>query len=106
VNWEGSTLTWDMFSQAHIGEGIRLFEQKKYREAFGHFETSLTWPENLGVGHSDRTEEAMGWFWKGKALLALGKNKEAAEAWKKGSETPDGSEKQNEFKELCRKLLL
>jgi predicted negative regulator of RcsB-dependent stress response len=48
----------------------------------------------------------MGWFWKGKALLALGKNKEAAEAWKKGSETPDGSEKQNEFKELCRKLLL
>ncbi len=105
VNWEGSTLTWDIFNQAHIGKGMEMFEQKKFKEALEQFETALTWPENLGVGHSVRTEEAVAWFWKGKTLLALGKSKEALEAWKHGSELPDGSVKQNEFKKMCRSLM-
>ncbi len=105
VNWEGSTLTWDMFNQAHIGKGKALFEQKKYKEALEHFEKALTFPENLGVGHSVRTEEAVGWFWKGKTLLAMGKSKEAIVAWKHGSELPDGSASQNEYRKMCRSLL-
>jgi tetratricopeptide (TPR) repeat protein len=105
VNWEGSTLTWDMFNQAHVGQGAELFNQKKYKEALEHFETALTWPENLGVGHSVRTEEALAWFWKGKTLLALGKSKEALAAWKHGSELPDGSAKQIEYRKMCKSLL-
>ncbi|MFA6126875.1 MAG: DUF5107 domain-containing protein [Bacteroidales bacterium] len=102
VNWEGSTLTWDLFNQSHIGKGTVLFNQKKFKEALAEFEAALTFPENLGVGHSVRTEEAAGWFWKGKTLQAMGKLKEAKVAWQRGSTMPDGSVKQNEHKELCR----
>ncbi len=105
VNWEGSTLTWDLFNQAHIGKGIDLFNQKKYKEALKQFEAALTFPENLGVGRSVRTEEAVGWYWKGKALQALGKTKEAAAAWKTGTETADGSARQMEYKGLCTAAL-
>lgn len=102
VNWEGSTLTWDLYNQSLIGKGTELFDQKKYKEALVRFEAALTFPENLGVGHSTRTEEAAAWFWKGKALMAIGKPKEATEAWQKGSSSPDGSAKQNEFKKMCK----
>jgi tetratricopeptide (TPR) repeat protein len=105
VNWEGSTLTWDIFNQAHIGKGTDLFNQKKYKEALAHFETALTFPENLGVGHSVRTEEACAWFWKGKTLMAMGKSTEALQAWTSGSNTADGSARQNEFRELCKAML-
>ena len=105
VNWEGSTLTWDLFNQSLIGKGTELFNQKKYQEALVQFEVALTFPENLGVGHSARTEEAAAWFWKGKTLMAMGKSKKAAEAWQLGSRSPDGSVKQNEFKKMCQKLL-
>ncbi|MFA5816631.1 MAG: DUF5107 domain-containing protein [Bacteroidales bacterium] len=105
VNWEGSTITWDIFNQSHIGKGKDLFNQKKYKDALAQFEAALTFPENLGVGHSVRTEEAAAWFWKGKALLALGKSKEALVAWQNGSNSPDGSAKQNECKKMCKMLL-
>lgn len=105
VNWEGSTLTWDLFNQSHIGKGTELFNQRKYKEALAHFDTALTFPENLGVGHSVRTEEAAAWFWKGKTLLAMGKSKEAIAAWQKGTATPIGSAKQNAFRELCKSML-
>lgn len=105
VNWEGSTLTWDIFNQAHIGQGSVLFGQKKYQEALKHFTTALTFPENLGVGHSVRTEEACAWFWKGKTLLAMGNSKEARIAWQKGANSPEGSSRQNEFRKMCRMLL-
>lgn len=105
VNWEGSTITWDLFNQSHIGSGTELFNQKKYKEALARFELALTFPENLGVGHSVRTEEAPAWFWKGKTLLAMGKSKEAIAAWQSGSNTPDGSARQNEFKNRCKMLI-
>ena len=105
VNWEGSTLTWDLFNQAHVGKGIDLFNQKKYKEALKQFEAALIFPENLGVGRSVRTEEAVGWYWKGKALQAMGKSKEAAAAWKSGTETADGSARQMEYKGLCARGL-
>ncbi len=105
VNWEGSSITWDIFNQSHIGKGIELFNQKKYKDALTHFEAGLTWPENLGVGKSSDTEEAEAWFWKGKTLIALGKSVEALQSWQKGSISPPGSERQNTYKNLCKMLI-
>ena len=105
VNWEGSSITWDIFNQSHVRKGIELFNQKKYKEALTHFEAALTFPENLGVGRSFRTEEAESWFWKGKALLALGKPDEAVLAWKKGSNSLSDPERENRYKDLCKMLL-
>src|SRR4030042_1558378 len=73
VNWEGSSITWNIFSQSHIRKGIELFNQKKYKDALTHFEAALSFPENLGVGESSRTEEAEALSWRNKTLTALGK---------------------------------
>jgi tetratricopeptide (TPR) repeat protein len=105
VNWEGSSITWDIFSQSHIRKGIELFDQKKYKDAMTHFEAALTFPENLGVGKSNRTEEAEAWFWKGKTLIALGKPAEAVQSWQNGSISPSDPERQNIYKNMCKMLL-
>ena len=73
VNWEGSSITWNIFSQSHIRKGIELFNQKKFKNALTHFEAALTFPENLGVGESSRTKESEAQSWKNKTLIALGK---------------------------------
>jgi tetratricopeptide (TPR) repeat protein len=105
VNWEGSAITWDIFNQSHIRIGIELFDQKKYKNALTHFEAALTFPENLGVGESSRTEEAEAWFWKGKTLIALGKPVEAVQAWQKGSVSLSDPGRQNIYKSFCKMLL-
>jgi len=104
VNWEGSSITWNIFNEANVNKGIALFDEANYREALKAFDKALTFPENLGVGQSMRTQEAKAWFWKGKTLLAMNKNKEALSAWKSGAATFDGSEDQNRFKKLCADL--
>ncbi|MBN1387576.1 MAG: DUF5107 domain-containing protein [Bacteroidales bacterium] len=104
VNWEGSSITWDIFNAANLQKGILLYNNKKYREALTCFEKGLTFPENLGVGRSSRTEEAMTWFWKGKALLYMGKDKQALQAFKTGSLLPRGSEVQNHYIDMCGSL--
>ncbi len=104
VNWEGSSITWDIYNMANVKKGISLYGKGDYRSALSAFEKALTFPENLGVGQSMRTEEAMAWFWKGKTLLAMGSNKEALMAWKSGATTFDGSEVQNSYKKLCADL--
>ncbi len=73
VNWEGSSITWNIFSQSHIRKGIELFNQKKYKNALAHFEAAMTFPENLGVGKSSGTKETEALSWKNKTLTALGK---------------------------------
>ena len=66
---------------------------------------ALSWPENLGVGRSFRTEEAMGWYWKGKTLMALGRSEEAIRAWRDGANSPGRSENQEKYRGLCRENL-
>jgi tetratricopeptide (TPR) repeat protein len=105
VNWEGSSITWDIFNQSHIRKGIELFNQKKYKDSLTHFEAALTFPENLGVGKSLRTEEAEAWFWKGKTLIALEKPDEAVLAWQNGSNSLSDPERQNSYKNMCKMLL-
>ncbi len=104
VNWEGSSITWDIFNMANVKKGISLYEKGDYRSALKAFETALTFPESLGVGRSMRTEEAMAWFWKGKTLIMMNKNKEAKMAWKSGASSLDGSDVQNSYKKLCADL--
>ena len=101
VNWEGSSITWNIFNMANVKKGILLYEQDNYGSALEAFEKALTFPENLGVGQSHRTEEAMAWFWKGKTLLIMGDNEEAMIAWKAGASSINGSERQNRYIKLC-----
>jgi tetratricopeptide (TPR) repeat protein len=105
VNWEGSSITWDIFNRANVGKGIDLYNKKNYKAAYTAFEAALTFPENLDVGKSDNDGLAKAWFWKGKTLLALGRSAEAMNAWKTGGELPEGSEEQNQYISLCRSLV-
>lgn len=105
IIWEGSNISWDIYNQANLQKGFTYFNEKDYEAALDCFNAALVFPENLGVGRSKYTEEAETWFWKGKALVALGKSAEALEAWLIGSELPAGSENQNRFKEMCSKLI-
>ncbi len=89
---------------ANVKKGILLYEQDNYDSALEAFEKALTFPENLGVGQSLRTEEAMAWFWKGKTLLVIGDNEEAMIAWKTGASSINGSERQNRYIKLCSEL--
>jgi len=73
VNWEGSAITWNIFSQSHVRKGIELFNLKKYKDALTHFEAALTFPGNLGVGRSSRNQGAEALSWRNKTLSALGK---------------------------------
>jgi tetratricopeptide (TPR) repeat protein len=104
VNWEGSSITWNIFNMANVKKGILLYEQGNYGSALKAFEKALTFPENLGVGQSRRTEEAMAWFWKGKTLLVMGDNEKTMIAWKTGASSINGSERQNRYIKLCSKL--
>jgi tetratricopeptide (TPR) repeat protein len=105
VNWEGQTITWDLFHKAHVERGRQRFEDGDFTGALRDFEASLTYPENIGVGRSNRPPEAMAQYWRGKALSALGRAEDARSAWKEGAVGHKGSSEQNEHIELCKKAL-
>jgi tetratricopeptide (TPR) repeat protein len=105
VNWEGQTITWDLFHKAHLERGRQRFTDENFAGALHDFEASLTYPENIGVGRSNRPKEASAQYWRGKALQALGRLEEARSAWKQGAAGHKGSDKQNEHIELCKKAL-
>jgi tetratricopeptide (TPR) repeat protein len=106
VNWEGQTITWDLFHKSHIERGQKRFEKKDFKGALDDFEASLTYPENIGVGRSNKPQEAHAQYWRGKALEELGRLEEARAAWNMGMAGPEGSTKQNKYRELCKKALL
>jgi tetratricopeptide (TPR) repeat protein len=105
VNWEGQTITWDLFHHAHMARGRQRFEDEDLEGALKDFEAALTYPENIGVGRSNRPQEATAQYWRGKALQALGRLEEARAAWKLGAAGVEGSKEQNEACELCRAAL-
>ena len=105
VNWEGQTITWDLFHKAHLKRGRQRFEDEDFAGALQDFEASLTYPKNIGVGRSNRPQEASAQYWRGKALQALGRLEEARSAWKQGAAGHEGSSEQNEHIELCKKTL-
>ncbi len=105
VNWEGQTITWDLFNKAHLERGQRRFENKDFEAALQDFEAALTYPENIGVGRSNRPQEARAQYWRGKALKALGRLENARSAWKEGAAGHEGSKQQNKYRQLCREAL-
>jgi tetratricopeptide (TPR) repeat protein len=105
VNWEGQTITWDIFHKAHIERGRQRFEREDFAGALHDFEASLTYPENIGVGRSNRPQEAKAQYWRGRALQALGRLDEARSAWKEGAVGFERSGEQNKHIELCEKAL-
>ena len=102
VNAEGSSITWDIFNRANVGKGIALYNKKNYKAALSAFKTALTFPERLNVGKSESNPTAKAWYWKGKTLQSMGKQKEAMNAWKIGSQLPKGRGEQNEYISLSK----
>jgi tetratricopeptide (TPR) repeat protein len=105
VNWEGQSITWDLFHRAHMKRGRDRFEDKDFAGALKDFEAALTYPGNIGVGRSNRPQEAAAQYWRGRALLALGRLEEARSAWKEGAAGPEGRGEQNKYRQLCRDAL-
>ena len=105
VNWEGQTVTWDIFHKAHIERGRQRFEDEDFAGALNDFEASLIYPKNIGVGRSNRPQEASAQYWRGRALQALGRLEEARSAWKEGAAGREGSGEQDEHIEFCKKAL-
>ena len=81
VNCEGQDITWVLFNRAHVARGLKSLESATLEAALKEFETTLTYPENLGVGRPHRPQEAVAEYWRGKALEALGRTEEAEAAW-------------------------
>jgi len=105
VNWEGQTITWELFSKAHLQRGQKRFENKDFAGALQDFEAALTYPENIGVGRSNKPQEAAAQYWRGRALQALGRLEEARLAWREGATGPEGSNQQNKYRQLCQEAL-
>jgi tetratricopeptide (TPR) repeat protein len=118
VNWEGQTITWDIFNQAHVARGRKRFEKGDYKAALQDFETALTYPENIGVGRPTLSQadmigrsvagpqETSAQYWRGKALQGLGRLEQARSAWRAGASGQEGSEEQNKYIQLCTEALL
>jgi len=110
VNWEGSSVVWQIFNRAHLLRGQQRFDSRDFKGALEDFEAALTYPENLGVG-VDFKQDAPAYYWKGKALEALGRLDEARSAWQKGADAPEGrrwrrSSEQNTHRQLCSMALV
>lgn len=105
VNWEGQTVTWNLFHGAHVKRGRQRYEKKDFEAALDDFEAALTYPENIGVGRSNEPQEATAQYWRGKALQSLNRLDEARSAWKLGAAGAEKSGEQNESRELCRVAL-
>jgi tetratricopeptide (TPR) repeat protein len=110
VNWEGQTITWDIFNQAHLARGRKRFDKGNYEAALQDFETALTYPENIGVGRRTMSragpKEVLAEYWRGRALQELGRFEEARSAWRAGAASREGSEEQNKYRQLCKEALL
>ena len=118
VNWEGQTITWDIFNEAHVARGRKRFEKGDYKAALQDFEAALTYPENIGVGRPTLPQadmigrsvagpqETPAQYWRGKALQGLGRLEQARSAWRAGAAGQEGSEEQNKYRQLCTEALL
>jgi tetratricopeptide (TPR) repeat protein len=105
VAWEGQTTTWVIFNKAHVERGRARLEQRDITAALEDFDAAMTYPPNLGVGHSNKPERAAALYGRGKALEALDRTDEARQAWKEGAAGAEGSPQQNEYRQKCKEAL-
>jgi len=105
VNWEGQTITWDIFHKAHMKRGQAHFEARDLAGALQDFQAALSYPANIGVGRPNRPQEAAAQYWKGRTLQLLGRPEDAKRAWQEGAAGREGSDEQNEHRKLCTTAL-
>jgi len=105
VNWEGQTVTWDLFQKSHMQRGRQRFDEESFKGALQDFEAALTYPENIGVGRSNKPQEAAAQYWRGKTLQALGRESEAKSAWQQGAAGAEGSAEQDKYRRLSAAAL-
>ncbi len=105
VNWEGDSLPWVLFNQAYVGRGQRHLDDGRPELALADFEKAITYPDNLGVGRSDKPQHANAHYGRGRSLHALGRLEQALAAWRKGAAGSAGSEQQSKHRQLCRDAL-
>ena len=106
VNWEGQTITWRLFSEAHIERGKEHFENKQFESALKDFEAALTYPENIGVGRPPKPKEAVAQYFRARALLKLDRHEQARKALQAGADLPESTKEQNKYRQLCKEALL
>ena len=85
--------------------GMQRLEEKDFTAALQDFSAALTYPENIGVGRPNYPQEAEEYYFIARSLEGLGKKQEAQQAWENGAAGREGSEKQNKYRDLCRKAL-
>jgi tetratricopeptide (TPR) repeat protein len=105
VNWEGQDVTWRLFNRAHVERGRQRLERGDAAGALADFEAALTYPAKLNVGRSNKPEEAPAEYWRGRALTALGRAKDARAAWEAGAAGADVPGAQHEYRDKCRAAL-
>ena len=105
VNWEGQTITWDLFNRSHVARGRQLLDNGNAEAALAEFEVALTYPDNLGVGRPYKPQEAAAHYWRGMALKAQGNIDQAKEAWDQGAAGAKGSDEQTAHVKLCKEAL-
>ncbi len=105
VNWEGQDVTWRLFNRAHVERGRQRLDKGDAQAALADFEAALTYPANLNVGRPAKPEEAPAQYWRGKALLKLGRTGEARAAWQTGEAGADVPGAQNEYRQKCHEAL-
>jgi hypothetical protein len=88
-----------------LRRGRNRFEAKDFAGALRDFEAALTYPENIGVGRSNKPQEAAAQYWRGRALQSLGHPGEAGAAWREGAAGVKGSDEQNKHRRLCSDAL-
>ncbi|HJO05664.1 MAG TPA: DUF5107 domain-containing protein [Acidobacteriota bacterium] len=102
---EGDSGSREIFYQAHIERGVQHLDAGRAEAALSDFDAALTYPRNLNVGRPHRPIEARGRYWRGMALLALGRNAEARAAWREGAAGAPSTAEQREHIRRCREQL-
>lgn len=84
--WEGGGGIHNIYSDSHLLKGMALLKQKNYSDAIKEFAAADEYPDNLEVGRpTDGGYSAKGLYFNGKAWLATGDKKKAAECFNKAA---------------------
>jgi tetratricopeptide (TPR) repeat protein len=79
---EGQRDLHDHYAMALVGRAMTHLSAGRAKEALADLDSALEYPENLGIGKSDRAgSSATVNFWRGVALGQLNRPDDAAKAW-------------------------
>ncbi len=99
--WEGAREAHDLFEEAHLALGDEHLKAGNAAAALAEFDRALEYPENLATGKLENAREAHIQYRRGNALAALGRNEDAAKAWRLASNEPPSGK--SEIEEARRK---